>query len=424
MKFPAFLFILAVTAFAESKTFTLRQALDLALTQNPDVLIARLDQQKSRTQVSLMRDPFLPKLSAGTGAAYTSGYPTSIDGNPPAIIQGKLGMALFNRPQSYLVAQAREGVRTAAMETTRRQSEIVYRITSLYLDTEQALQSVTALQREVENLSKVRELTEQRVAEGRELAIESKKASLAVLRARQRAETLRLDLAGAENLLAQVLGLPPGDTVKVAPEQRELLPVPLSEEISIETALEASNDLKILQSNVQARLLEIKSYQSARLPKIDFITQYAMLAKRNYQDYFSRFQRNNEEIGLAIEIPLIVGRANSAQQMQAEIEVAKLRVEVGRTRTRIAGELRKGYQDLRRAEAARELARADLDLSREELEIDLAQMDEGRLPLAKVEAARASENEKWLAYYEAQHAAEIAKLNVMRQMGTLEAALR
>ena len=424
MKFPAFLFILAVTAFAESKTFTLRQALDLALTQNPDVLIARLDQQKSRTQVSLMRDPFLPKLSAGTGAAYTSGYPTSIDGNPPAIIQGKLGMALFNRPQSYLVAQAREGVRTAAMETTRRQSEIVYRVTSLYLDTEQAVQSVTALQRELENLSKVRELTEQRVAEGRELAIESKKASLAVLRARQRAETLRLDLAGAENLLAQVLGLPPGDTVKVAPEQREPLPVPLSEEISIETALEASNDLKILQSNVQARLLEIKSYQSARLPKIDFITQYAMLAKRNYQDYFSRFQRNNEEIGLAIEIPLIVGRANSAQQMQAEIEVAKLRVEVGRTRTRIAGELRKGYQDLRRAEAARELARADLDLSREELEIDLAQMDEGRLPLAKVEAARASENEKWLAYYEAQHAAEIAKLNVMRQMGTLEAALR
>ena len=424
MKFPAFLFILAVTAFAESKTFTLRQALDLALTQNPDVLIARLDQQKSRTQVALMRDPFLPKLSAGTGAAYTSGYPTSIDGNPPAIIQGKLGMALFNRPQSYLVAQAREGVRTAAMETTRRQSEIVYRVTSLYLDTEQAVQSVTALQRELENLSKVRELTEQRVAEGRELAIESKKASLAVLRARQRAETLRLDLAGAENLLARVLGLPPGDTVKVAPEQRELLPVPLSEEISIETALEASNDLKILQSNVQARLLEIKSYQSARLPKIDFITQYAMLAKRNYQDYFSRFQRNNEEIGLAIEIPLIVGRANSAQQMQAEIEVAKLRVEVGRTRTRIAGELRKGYQDLRRAEAARELARADLDLSREELEIDLAQMDEGRLPLAKVEAARASENEKWLAYYEAQHAAEIAKLNVMRQMGTLEAALR
>ena len=70
------------------------------------------------------------------------------------------------------------------------------------------------------------------------------------------------------------------------------------------------------------------------------------------------------------------------------------------------------------------MARADLDVTREELRIDLAQMDEGRLPLAVVEALRATENEKWVAYYEAQHLAEVARLNVLRQTGTLEAALR
>jgi hypothetical protein len=41
-----------------------------------------------------------------------------------------------------------------------------------------------------------------------------------------------------------------------------------------------------------------------------------------------------------------------------------------------------------------------------------------------VDETRATENEKWLAYYEAQHAAEVARLNVLRQTGTLEAALR
>jgi len=54
----------------------------------------------------------------------------------------------------------------------------------------------------------------------------------------------------------------------------------------------------------------------------------------------------------------------------------------------------------------------------------LAQMDEGRVPPAAVEAARAAEDEKWLAYYDAQRAAELARLNVLRQTGTLEAALR
>jgi hypothetical protein len=41
-----------------------------------------------------------------------------------------------------------------------------------------------------------------------------------------------------------------------------------------------------------------------------------------------------------------------------------------------------------------------------------------------VEETRAAENEKWLAYYNAQHLAEMARLNVLRQSGTLLAVLR
>lgn len=419
------LFIAFLPVSGEVKTLTLRQAIELARAQNPDLLIARLDQEKARAQVNLTRDPFLPKLTAGTGAAYTTGYPTSIDGNPPSIIQGKFIMGIFNRSQSYLVAQARESIRGASFVTSQRQNDVIYRVAALFLDAEQASRSLQAVQREAENLARVRELTDQRVAEGRELALESKKSMLAVLRARQRAEALALDLAGSESLLGQVLGLPPSDTVKVQPEERAGLEVPESEEASIEAALEDSNELKMLQSNMQAKLLEVKSFQATRLPKIDLFSQYAMLARRNYQSFVqSRFQRNNEQVGVSFEIPLIIGRAASAQMSQAQIEVQKLRVEVARTRSRIAGDLRKSYQDLRRADAVREVARADLDISREELGIFLAQMDEGRLPLARVEAARANENEKWLVYYEAQHAAEIAKLNVLKQTGTLEAALR
>jgi hypothetical protein len=79
---------------------------------------------------------------------------------------------------------------------------------------------------------------------------------------------------------------------------------------------------------------------------------------------------------------------------------------------------------MKRSEGARDVARAELDLAREQLTLDLAQMDEGRAPLAKVEASRAAENEKWLALYESQYAAERARLDVLRQTGTLQAALK
>ncbi len=87
---------------------TLRQALDLALAQSPDLVLARLDQQKARYQVTIAHDPFVPKVFGGSGAAWTSGFPTSIDGSAPAIFQAKTQMALFDRPQSYQVAQANE----------------------------------------------------------------------------------------------------------------------------------------------------------------------------------------------------------------------------------------------------------------------------------------------------------------------------
>jgi len=56
--------------------------------------------------------------------------------------------------------------------------------------------------------------------------------------------------------------------------------------------------------------------------------------------------------------------------------------------------------------------------------LDLAQNSEGRLPLAKLEESRATENEKWLAFYQTQHNAERARLNVLKQTGGLLEALR
>ena len=120
----------------------------------------------------------------------------------------------------------------------------------------------------------------------------------------------------------------------------------------------------------------------------------------------------------------MAGRASTAYASQAEADAAKIRAEISRTTGRIAGDLRRAFQDVRRADAARDLARADLDLARDQISIDLAQMEEGRVPAAKTEQDRATENEKWLALYDAQTASERARLGLLRQTGTLLAALQ
>ena len=404
---------------------TLKQALETALQQNPDIVIGRLDQQRARDQVTITRDPFSPKVFAGSGAAWTYGFPTSIDGQAPSIVQARTQMSLFDRPQSYLVAQARESLKGTEFDVAVRQEEVAYRVASLFLDARSAALSLAAAKREADSLLRVQQLMEARVQEGLELPIESKKANLGVLRARQRVEALGLDALTAESSLAEVLGLGIDDRVTADPHETLRFATPESEDGAIARALQENPELKRLNSNLQAKLLEVKSYQAQRLPKIDLVAQYSLLAKyNNFDQYFTKFQHNNIELGASVTVPLLAGRASTAYASQAEADAAKIRAEMSRTRSHIAGELHRAFQDVRRAEAARELARADLDLAREQISVDLAQMEEGRLLAAKTEQDRATENEKWLALYDAQTAAERTRLGLLRQTGTLLAVLR
>ena len=404
---------------------TLKQALDLALQQNPDLVIARLDQQRARDQVTITKDPFSPKVFAGSGAAWTYGFPTSIDGQAPSIVEARTSMALFDRPQSYLVAQAKEALKGTEFDLAAKQEEVAYRVASLFLDARTAALSLAAAQREADNLARVQQLVEARVQDGRELAIESKRAGLGVLRSKQRVEALGLDVLSAESSLAEVLGMGINDRVQADQDEPVGVAMPESEDGTIAQALESNPELKRLASNLQAKLLEVKSYKAQRLPKIDLVAQYALLGKyNNFDQYFTKFQHNNIELGASISVPVLAGRASSAYASQADADAAKIRAEISRTRGRIANDLRRAFQDVRRADASRDLARADLDLARDQISIDLAQMEEGRIPAAKTELDRATENEKWLALYDAQTASERARLGFLRQTGTLLSALR
>ncbi len=425
MKALAVFFLSALCAVAEVHTLTLRGALDIALQQNPDIVLARFDQQRARAQVTIMKDPFVPKVFAGSGAAYTNGFPMSIDGNAPAVLQAKTQMAIFDRPQSLRAAQANESARGAEIDIGARQDEVAYRVASLYFDAEEASRSLTAVELQLQSLTRVRELTAVRVSEGRELSIESSRADLKVLQAQQRHAELADSIADTETSLAQVLGFNPGDRVQPAQEDRRVTGQIDSEESAIQQALDNSREIKRLESNLQGKNLEIKSYKAERLPKANLIAQYALLSRfNNYDKFFPRFQRNNFELGISFEVPILTGRSSAAYVAQAQMDIDKIRAQIGQTRSRITADLQHAYRDIRRTESAQKLARADLDLAREQLSLDLTRYDEGQVTMAQVEASRAAEQEKWIVYYDTQHAFEVARLTVLRQAGTLVAALR
>ena len=408
---------------AEVRTLTLREAVTIALEQNPSVVMARLDRLKALLGVDIAKDPFVPKVYGGSGAAYTSGFPGTINGSPPSIFDARALMAIFNRPQSYLVAQARENVRGSEIEVGRQQDEIAFRTAALYLDAEQAARAAATARQQADSMQKVLEAVRQRVGEGRELPIQSRRAELDVAKARQRAESFETDQVNAESALAIVLGFPPDDRVRPAAgvQGGEL---PSTAGASVENAISNNKQVKLIESQMQSKELEMKSYRAQKLPTIDLIAQYSLLSKYNFEDFYQKFQRHNGTLGASFTFPILVGRSARAYAAQGEADLARLKAQYTSLRSQIAADVNRSSGEVRRAETARDVAKLDLDVAREQVSVFQAQYEEGRVSVREVEGARAQETDKWLAYYQAQHDLERARLELLRQTGTLTAALQ
>lgn len=420
-------FLFLISARAEVHTLTLRQAVQLALQQNSDIVLARLDEQKARDAIRVAKDPFSPKVYGGSGLAKTWGFPTTIGGNAPAIFEARTIMSLFNRPKSYELAQSRENARGTALGTQAKSEEVAYQTASLFLDIQQLQRGKEPLEREIEALSRVMESTQARIAEGREIPLEGKRAQLNLARSRQRVDALLTDLDYGQASLAVVLGFPPSDRVLPTGNMDDsaLPEAPPNPEVAVSAALANSKDLRRFESQMQAKALEVRSYSAYRLPQVDLVAQYSLLSKfNNFQSYFSRFQRNNAELGVSIQVPLLVGSAAAGYRAQSQDDLAKLRTQVQAARSRITLDTERSYQDWKKAQTSAEVARLDLDVAREQVSVLLAQLGEGRVPQQSVDQARLAEQEKWIALYDAQNAATRARFAILRQTGALVSGLR
>ena len=425
MRKSGFLVLLSLSVCqAEVHTLSLRQAVERALKESPDVVLARLEADRAAHAARLAHSVFVPRVVVGSGLAYSSGMPMSIEGATPSIFQANATGSVFNRAQSLHVAAARESRRGAEIDASAREEEVVYRTAEIFLEAENAARIAEASRQEADALARVADTVRARAAEGRELPIEVKKAELSVARARYRAQVLGSNATAARIALATLLAFEPGDEVLPAEGERTAPEVPESADAAVAAALASSKEIRSLQSKLLARQLDVRSQQAERLPRMDLVAQYALLGKfNNYQKYFNSFQRNNGQLGVSFQIPLFTGPAVSAAVAQAGTP-AEVRIRLRAAQSRITGDTRKAYEDMRQAQTGKEIAKMDLDVAREQVSVLLAQMGEGRASLRQVDDARAAETEKWIAFYDAAAIAEKARWAVLRQTGELIAALR
>src|SRR6185437_13833603 len=277
---------------------------------------------------------------------------------------------------------------------------------------------------QIPSLQKVVESTTAAVNEGSELELELKRARVNLAVSQERLGSDNLDKDYYEMMLAVVLGNHATDRVKPLDSAELAAAVPASVDEASDTALRNNRELRVLQSNILVKELDLRSYKAARVPQVDLVAQYALFARYTYENYSQKFQRNNFQLGASVTVPIFVGSQFKGLAQQASIDIQKLRIQMDQVRNRILTDTRRGYEQWKKAENICDLSRLQLDLAREELTVLLAQNGEGRVPMSQVEQARIEESNRWIGFFDSEAQVTRSKLAILRQMGTLMASVR
>jgi outer membrane protein TolC len=406
-----------------SRKLTLREAVSLAVSNSRDLALARMQYGLVQREAGVARSVFRPNFYTGTGAAYTSGFPLMSGGGVPAIFSLSYDQQIFNPPlkgDQHAAEQRAEGQRLS-MEGVR--DAVMVRAALEYLELAKVRHEQELMRGERLSAERILESMRERADAGRELPIEVTRAQLTAARIEQRIAQLedREDLLSGE--LGDMMGLSPDQPIEVATEE---MPGAATEEAKDLVSQAMANNIELQQAEIERRAREekLKGERGGRWPTLSLIGQYNVLSNtNNYTEFFDKFQRNNVIFGLEARIPIFASRTSSAVAFaRADLSAAELML--AKKRSELSLDVRRMARQVRETDLAGDVARLELQLSQENLRILQVQFDQGRGSLKDLEAAHLDENDKWLAFLDANYARQQAQLELLRTTGQLAKVLQ
>jgi outer membrane protein TolC len=411
--------VVPITCAAQDiQQIDLKQAVNTALKNSREVALAQVRYNVAEKTVSTNRSAFQPNLYTGSGAAYSYGFPMTVSGQAPSIVNLSYVQTVFNPLQTAQTRAAEERREVQRLELERTRNTVALQTSSAYLELGKVRHSLELMRNQRQSNTRILSFTRQRQGEGLELPIEVTRAELEAARTEQRIVQLESRESTLQQQLSLLLGIPAGSRIVPTTES-----IPTDdtrrERDLIDRAFE--NSLELRQGDYEKRAREhlLAGQIGSKWPSIDIVGEYGLFGKfNNFDDYFLRFQRNNFTVGIQARIPLISSQ-RSANIALARSELSVSEMELRLKRQNLELDVSRQYQKVRELEAAREVGRLELKLAQENLQVIQANFQEGRANLRDVERARLDENDKWVAFLDNDYERQRAELDLLNLTGDL-----
>jgi len=352
---------------------TLKDAVGLALKENPQVILANLQVSQSQQDRLLARSQLLPQangavsetvnrlnIHAAFGAAIP-GFPTHI--GPFEVFQSGVSVnaPVFDLTLWRHYKASRMDVDARRAQETSAREESVMLVVSQYLGCQRAAADVSAAQSRVELAQAVYDQSADLQKNGVGTGIDTLRGNVQLQNEKQRLIVAQTEVQTSLYGLARLLNVDPHRTLEIADQVNFFDTPEVSLDQTLEKAYAARPELRALHSQEERATLDARTAADQRLPKVVFsgfwaeqgLTPDAVIPVYQYQG--------------SIMVPIFTGGRIQAERAKAGLAIRQLQQQETDLRNRIALEVKTAVAQVESARNEVTVANAGIQLAREEV---------------------------------------------------------
>lgn len=373
-------------AAAEPSYYSLEQAIETALANNPElgIMQARIEQANAQLGESLAS--FYPQIKASLSYQHSDNpaqafamiiaqrrlsfagndfnHPGGVDNYRPQVTAT---YSLFRGGQDYYRKQAAElSIETSELENAATRNQLVNNVTAAYYGELAAMEAHEISQRSITAVQS--ELDQSRIRFDAGTVLKSDVLSLEVQLAEakdaeiQAANAIEL----AQSMLKTLLGLPANEPFVINSTQQAALPAsPAVFDELLNQALSSHPELQAAQKRVAMAERQLDVAQAAHLPRADAFVSYGSDSK----DLAFSSNRDNVTAGVMVEVDVFSGFATQERIKKAEHELTAAQEAARQTRLRVEHQLKSAQVKLQDALSRAEVSAVGVKAAEEALRL-------------------------------------------------------
>jgi len=349
---------------------SLKEAVQLALKQNPQRVIAQLLVSESDRNSQIARSALLPQASIAALAAHSQYNIVSIEAAPKREAAGPyqyiqagpaFSQTILNLPLIRGYQIGREEKREARSDERTTRENVVTAVVDQYLQILRALATRDAASARVALAQRLYNQATELQKTGIGLNIDTVRANVELQNERQNlidAETLTHT---TEYGLAELLDLPPDQDIEVT-DRLQFYDLPIVEkEQLLDQALRTRPEIQSLNSQERIAHLSVNEVREQRLPQLDF-SGFWFYQGQHFDDGIPAYT-----YAVSLQFPLFTGGRIRAEEARAKLEEQHVAESRFQLEAQIVKEVKSALDELTAARNSVDVANLGYNLAQEEV---------------------------------------------------------